>query len=324
MFSNAIDDIIPLYNDIRVRNPAEDYRQQSDPEIRKNTSAKEGKWMLEIICLIWLWRVNGKHAIERGQNPKKYRALTLGLWFGLEFTGTFVGVELMQILNLGDNAIYGAYALGIIGAAIGGFVSYWLAKKAPMGNYRPEDQPNAWNQNGWNNQQNGWNQDQNSWNNQQNGWNNQSNGWNQEQNGWENQQNDWNRNQNSWNNQSNGWNQNQNGQNNWNQNTWGQPQQEPDCLFAPATIRIIEEEGGYSGGQDAFFLNGRPICSLQPGSEYTFTTYAKKNVLTIGRPTPNPANETNVLKFIAGERGQIEIHACAGRLLPEKFSNYTA
>ena len=112
--------------------------------------------MLEIICLIWLWRVNGKHAIERGQNPKKYRALTLGLWFGLEFIGTFVGVELMQILNLGDNAIYGAYALGIIGAAIGGFVSYWLAKKAPMGNYRPEDQPN-----GWNNQSGGWNQNQN-------------------------------------------------------------------------------------------------------------------------------------------------------------------
>ncbi len=55
--------------------------------------------MLEIICLIWLWRVNGKHAIERGQNPKKYRALTLGLWFGLEFTGTFVGAWLMQLLN---------------------------------------------------------------------------------------------------------------------------------------------------------------------------------------------------------------------------------
>ena len=57
--------------------------------------------MLEIICLIWLWRVNGKHAIERGQNPKKYRALTLGLWFGLEFTGTFVGAWLMQLLNAG-------------------------------------------------------------------------------------------------------------------------------------------------------------------------------------------------------------------------------
>ena len=104
----------------------------------------------------------------------------------------------------------------------------------------------------------------------------------------------------------------------------GQTQQEPDCLFAPATIRIIEEEGGYNGGQDAFFLNGRPICSLQPGSEYTFTTYAKKNVLTIGRPTPEPSDETTVLKFIAGEKGQIEIHACAGRLLPGKFSNYTA
>ena len=237
--------------------------------------------MLEIICLIWLWRVNGKHAIERGQNPKKYRALTLGLWFGLEFTGTFVGAWLMQLLNAGDNAFYGAYFFGIIGAAIGGFTSYWVAKKAPMGNYRPEDQPN-----GWNNQSGGWNQSQNGWDNQQNGWN---------QNGWDNQQ-----------------------------NVWGQPQQEPDCLFTPATIRIIEEEGGYTGGQDAFFLNGRPICSLRPGSEYTFTTYAKKNVLTIGRPTPEPSDETTVLKFIAGEKGQIEIHACAGRLLPGKFSNYTA
>lgn len=225
--------------------------------------------MLEIICLIWLWRVNGKHAIERGQNPKKYRALTLGLWFGLEFTGTFVGAWLMQLLNAGDNAFYGAYFFGIIGAAIGGFTSYWVAKKAPMGNYRPEDQPN--------------------------GWNNQSGGWNQSQNGWDNQQ-----------------------------NVWEQPQQEPDCLFTPATIHIIEEEGGYTGGQDAFFLNGRPICSLRPGSEYTFTTYAKKNVLTIGRPTPEPSDETTVLKFIAGEKGQIEIHACAGRLLPGKFSNYTA
>ena len=279
--------------------------------------------MLEIICLIWLWRVNGKHAIERGQNPKKYRALTLGLWFGLEFTGTFVGAWLMQLLNAGDNAFYGAYFFGIIGAAIGGFTSYWVAKKAPMGNYRPEDQPNGWNnqsggwnqsQNGWDNQQNGWNQNQNSWDNQQNGWN---------QNSWDNQQNGWNQNQNSWDNQQNGWNQNQNGWDNQ-QNVWKQPQQEPDCLFAPATIRIIEEEGGYTGGQDAFFLNGRPICSLRPGSEYTFTTYAKKNVLTIGRPTPESSDETTVLKFIAGEKGRIEIHACAGRLLPGKFSNYTA
>ena len=281
--------------------------------------------MLEIICLIWLWRVNGKHAIERGQNPRKYRALTLGLWFGLEFTGTFVGVWLMQLLNAGDNAFYGAYVFGIIGAAIGGFTSYWVAKKAPMGNYRPEDQPDGWNNQsgGWNQNQNGWDNQQNGWNQNQNGWDNQQNGWNQNQNGWDNQQNGWSQNQNGWNNQQNGWNQNQNGWNNQ-QNVWGQSQQEPDCLFAPATIRIIEEEGGYTGGQDAFFLNGRPICSLRPGSEYTFTTYAKKNVLTIGRPTPESSDETTVLKFIAGEKGRIEIHACAGRLLPGKFSNYTA
>ena len=281
--------------------------------------------MLEIICLIWLWRVNGKHAIERGQNPKKYRALTLGLWFGLEFTGTFVGAWLMQLLNAGDNAFYGAYFFGIIGAAIGGFTSYWVAKKAPMGNYRPEDQPNGWNNQsgGWNQSQNGWDNQQNGWNQNQNSWDNQQNGWNQNQNSWDNQQNGWNQNQNGWNNQQNGWNRNQNGWDNQ-QNVWEQPQQEPDCLFAPATIRIIEEEGGYTGGQDAFFLNGRPICSLRPGSEYTFTTYAKKNVLTIGRPTLESSDETTVLKFIAGEKGRIEIHACAGRLLPGKFSNYTA
>ena len=242
--------------------------------------------MLEIICLIWLWRVNGRHAIERGQKPGKYHALTLGLWFGLEFIGTFLGVELMQIIKPNANPLYGAYVLGIIGAAIGGVTSYQLAKKAPMGNYRPEDEQNSY----WNNQQNSWNQ--NGWSQGQN-----QNGWDQPQPNYEYQPNT--------------------------ANGWGQPQQ-PDCLFAAATIRIVEEMGGYEGGQDSFFLNGRPVCSLKPGSEYTFTTYAKKNVLTIGRPTPGQTDETSVLKFIAGENGQIEIHACAGRLLPEKFSNYTA
>ena len=60
---------------------------------------------------------------------KKYRALTLGLWFGLEFTGTFVGAWLMQLLNAGDNCILRGIFFGIIGAAIGGFTSYWVAKK---------------------------------------------------------------------------------------------------------------------------------------------------------------------------------------------------
>ena len=95
------------------------------------------------------WKARDRKRTE----SKKYLHLTLGLWFGLEFTGTFVGAWLMQLLNAGDNAFYGAYFFGIIGAAIGGFTSYWVAKKAPMGNYRPEDQ-----QNGWNNQSGGWNQ----------------------------------------------------------------------------------------------------------------------------------------------------------------------
>lgn len=43
--------------------------------------------MLEIVCLIWLWRVNGKNAAANGQSPRKYRIMTLALWFGMEFTG---------------------------------------------------------------------------------------------------------------------------------------------------------------------------------------------------------------------------------------------
>ena len=35
--------------------------------------------MLEIVCLIWLWRVNGKNAAANGQSPRKYRIMTT-LW----------------------------------------------------------------------------------------------------------------------------------------------------------------------------------------------------------------------------------------------------
>lgn len=251
--------------------------------------------MLEIICIIWLWRVNGKHAMERGQKPGKYRALTLGLWFGLEFIGTFLGIELMQILAPSANPIYGAYVLGIIGAAIGGLTSYQLVKRAPMGNYRPEEDPNAY----WNNQPNGFGQNQNGWNQNTDPWNGQQSNWNQS---------------------------------NWNQNIyekqpdWGngwEQKQQPDCLFAPATIRIIDQ-GTIEDDQDEFFLNGRPVCALRAGSEYTFTTYAKKNILTIGTPSTEQMNKFNTLKFIASENGQIEVCVLTHRFLPEAFKNYTS
>ena len=250
--------------------------------------------MLEIICLIWLWRVNGKHAIERGQNPKKYRALTLGLWFGLEFTGTFVGAWLMQLLNAGDNAFYGAYVFGIIGAAIGGFTSYWIAKKH---RWEITDQKTS-QMDGIISQVDGTRIRTAGIISKMDGTRIRTAGIISKMDGIR---------------------------------TAGIINR---CLgtatagtglpFAPATIHIIEEEGGYTGGQDAFFLKWQTHLSLRPGSEYTFTTYAKKNVLTIGRPTPELSDETTALKFIAGEKGQIEIHACAGRLLPGKFSNYTA
>lgn len=213
---------------------------------------------------MWLWKTNGRNAIARGQKPGKYRALTLGLWFGLEILGSMAGVILMSMISPDKNPLVGAYLLGVPGAAIGGLLSYQITKHAPQGNYIPDSMyMNQWNGQAWGEQQ------------------------------WENQQ----------------------------QN---EAVQQMGYLAVPATIRIIEEPGGYTGAHDSFFLNGYPVCSLAPGNEYTFTTQYVKNVLTIGRPTQMQGNREYEVRFVAAENGFIEIHAEAGKLIPDKFTNYTA
>lgn len=211
--------------------------------------------MLEIICVIWLWKVNGRNAILRGQRPGKYRALTLGLWFGLEILGSLSGILVAGAMRPGSDPMFLAYFLGITGAAIGGILSYQIAKNAPQGDYRPEGMYPPTGQflpeQGWNLPQEG-------------------------------------------------------------------------RLTNPATIRIVEETGGYAGGRDAFFLNGYPVCMLAPGSEYTFTTPFVKNILTIGQPTRPMGDRDTEVHFIAAEGGSIEVHASAGRLLPQQFQNYTS
>lgn len=192
--------------------------------------------MIEIICVILLWKINGNNAIARGRKPGKYRALTLGLWFGLEILGSMVGVMMAGYINPDANPMALAYTFGIVGAAIGGMLSFQIAKRAPQGDF----------------------------------------------------------------------------------------QQQALYLVTPATIKIIKEADAYDSTQDVFFLNGYPVCTLTPGTEYTFATQYIKNILTIGRPTQTMGDSEHEVHFVAADNGYIEIHARAGKLLPQEFKNYTS
>lgn len=267
--------------------------------------------MLEIVCIIWLWRTNGRNALQKGQKPTKYHALTLILWFGLEILGVTAGAVASVMFFPNADPLIGAYMLGIAGAALGGFLSYQIAKHAPQGNYRPDEQSQQWSQNPWNQGQDGWGQ--NPWN--QDGWG--QNPWNQDS--------QWNQN-NQWNQENDIWNKSPDDYRNRSETTYvyGQPNQQIEMLSRPATIRIVEEVGGYQGGQDAFYLNGFPICSLRPGSEYTFTTSNIRNTVTIGMPNHSVDEKEYIVRFVAAENGYVEIHARAGKLLPELFKNFAS
>ncbi|XCP83686.1 hypothetical protein ABXS75_11415 [Roseburia hominis] len=98
--------------------------------------------------------------------------------------------------------------------------------------------------------------------------------------------------------------------------------QRAEMLSHSATVRIIEDNRGYSGGKDAFFLNGTPVCMLGPGEEYTFSTRYLHNMITIGRPGRTPSEKEYAVRFIAEAGGYIEVHASTGKLLPELFKNF--
>lgn len=83
--------------------------------------------MLEIILLGWLCGKNRENALARKRNPIFFVILTIVLWFGLEFTGLAIGFEM--------DMDYGAYGLGLGGAAIGAVISFLVAKFGPVGKY---------------------------------------------------------------------------------------------------------------------------------------------------------------------------------------------
>lgn len=221
--------------------------------------------MIEILCVIWLLNQNGKIALSRGQNPSKYRVITLTLWFGLEVLGTMAGAMLATRFVTERKVLVVAYAFGITGALLGAFLSRMIVSRAPIGNYKPQDI------------------------------------WGQENNIPDNAP-------------------YHNGAPYESYNSVATMMSE--SLAAPANIHLVNEYYWNETTQDLFFLNGIPICTLKPGSDYTFSTNSVKNVFTVGRPYLPKEDTEHCIRFIASENGRIEIFVKDGRIVTERFQNY--
>lgn len=88
--------------------------------------------MLEVFAIISLCRVNKNNAIKNGRRPGGFIALTIILWVVLELIGTIIGLFIFN----GEYSSYLAVLLcGLPCAALGGLISFLIAKNAPQGNY---------------------------------------------------------------------------------------------------------------------------------------------------------------------------------------------
>ena len=79
--------------------------------------------MLEIVVLVLLWKLNGRIVREKGLPTKKYHILTIVLWFAFEFVGIGAGLMITE-------SFFSAVYFGLLGASLGGYLSYRIAKNA--------------------------------------------------------------------------------------------------------------------------------------------------------------------------------------------------
>ncbi len=96
--------------------------------------------MLEIVAIIALSNRISRIVREKGLKPAKYIIIAIILCISFEFIGAVFG---FLVLGMEDSASGGgglnlwAYPFAIAGAAVGGFLGYYFAKRAT-----PKDQPN--------------------------------------------------------------------------------------------------------------------------------------------------------------------------------------
>lgn len=79
--------------------------------------------MLEIIAIIFLGRLIKKIVNEKDLNATKYILLMVFFWMSFEFLGLMLGT-----IILGEGLE--SYFIALIGAALGGYLGYYIAKNA--------------------------------------------------------------------------------------------------------------------------------------------------------------------------------------------------
>lgn len=72
--------------------------------------------MIEILVLLLLTKELGKIAEKKGYKPKKYKGLTIALWFSSEVVFAAVGILLTEV-------ILAIYFFALVGAVIGAIIS---------------------------------------------------------------------------------------------------------------------------------------------------------------------------------------------------------
>jgi hypothetical protein len=81
--------------------------------------------MIEIFVLMYLTRKNAALAIQKGRSGALFRVLTIFLWVSNEILFTVVSIR------GGLRSNYGIIVVALLGGAIGGLISFVIAKLIP-------------------------------------------------------------------------------------------------------------------------------------------------------------------------------------------------
>ena len=84
--------------------------------------------MLEIIAIWQLTKNIGQIVERKGHRSGGYKFLTVALWFGGEIVGAFLG---LAITGYDESTQCLVYLVALIGAVIGGGISYLIANNLP-------------------------------------------------------------------------------------------------------------------------------------------------------------------------------------------------